>query len=151
MTISAEDVKEIMRLLEASSFDELRLEADGVRLVLRRGAGVAEETAAPATPLAQAEAVPMAARTQPAAANPDVTIIPAPLLGIYYRAPKPSEPPFVEVGTIVEENTIIGIIEVMKLMNPIHAGVRGEIVDIVVQNGAAVEYGQTLMHVRKAR
>jgi acetyl-CoA carboxylase biotin carboxyl carrier protein len=151
MTISAEDVKEIMRLLEASRFDELKLEADGVRLVLRRGAGAVEETAVPVTSSPQAAAAPVAAPTQPVAANSDLTNIPAPLLGIYYRAPKPGEPPFVEVGTVVEEDTIIGIIEVMKLMNPIHASVRGEIVEILAQNAAAVEYGQTLMRVRKAR
>jgi acetyl-CoA carboxylase biotin carboxyl carrier protein len=151
MTISAEDVKEIMRLLEASRFDELKLEADGVRLVLRRGAGAVEETAVPVPSSAQAAAAPVAAPTQPIAANSDLTNIPAPLLGIYYRAPKPGEPPFVEVGTVVEEDTIIGIIEVMKLMNPVQAGVRGEIIEILAQNAAAVEYGQTLMRVRKAR
>lgn len=152
MTISADDVKEIMRLLEASRFDELKLEADGVRLVLRRGTGPLEEIAA--TPTA-AEALPKAASLAtpaPASAtDPNLADIPAPLLGIYYRAPKPGEAPFVEVGTVVEEDTVIGIIEVMKLMNPIHAGVRGEIVEILAQNAAAVEYGQPLMRVRKAR
>jgi biotin carboxyl carrier protein len=70
------------------------------------------------------------------------------LLGIFHRAPKPGASPFVEVGSRVEEQTVIGIIEVMKLMNSVQAGVKGEVVEILIENGAAVEYGQILMRVR---
>ena len=72
------------------------------------------------------------------------------MLGVFYRAPKPGEPPFVEVGAKVEEDTIIGIIEVMKLMNTVRAGVRGEVAEILAENGALVEFDQTLLRVRKA-
>jgi acetyl-CoA carboxylase biotin carboxyl carrier protein len=75
-------------------------------------------------------------------------MVPAPLLGIFYRAPKPGEPPFVEVGARVEADTIIGIIEVMKLMNTVRAGVRGEVVAIPASNGELVEYGEALLFVR---
>lgn len=150
MTISAEDVKEIMRLLEASRFDELRLEADGVRLVLRRGTSPTEEIELAPVASEGPRAAPPAATPAPAiSTDPNLVDIPAPLLGIYYRAPKPGEPPFVEIGDVVEEDTIVGIIEVMKLMNPIRAGVCGEIIEIMAQNGAPVEYGQALMRVRK--
>lgn len=72
----------------------------------------------------------------------------APLLGVYYRAPKPGEPPFVEVGSRVEPDSTVGIIEVMKLMNTVRAGARGEIVAIAARNGELVEYGEALMFVR---
>jgi acetyl-CoA carboxylase biotin carboxyl carrier protein len=74
--------------------------------------------------------------------------VPAPLLGIFYRAPKPGEPPFIEVGTRVDPDTVIGIIEVMKLMNSVRAGVKGEVAEILAENGAAVEYGEILIRVR---
>ena len=72
------------------------------------------------------------------------------MLGVFYRAPKPGEPPFVEVGSEVEEDTIIGIIEVMKLMNTVRAGVRGEVAEILAENGTLVEFDETLLRVRKA-
>jgi acetyl-CoA carboxylase biotin carboxyl carrier protein len=84
----------------------------------------------------------------PVEVPPGATVVPAPLLGIFYRAPKPGEPPFVEVGSRVEAGTIIGIIEVMKLMNSVRAGVRGEVVGIPARNGELVEYGEALLFVR---
>lgn len=71
----------------------------------------------------------------------------APTLGTFYAAPRPGAPPFVEVGTRLDPNTVIGIIEIMKLMNAVPSGVDGEIREICVQNGEAVEYGQVLMRV----
>jgi acetyl-CoA carboxylase biotin carboxyl carrier protein len=79
---------------------------------------------------------------------PGTTPVAAPLLGIFYRAPKPGEPPFVEVGARVETDTIIGIIEVMKLMNTVRAGVRGQVVAIPARNGELVEFGEALLFVR---
>ncbi|MDB5690497.1 MAG: accB 2, partial [Sphingomonas bacterium] len=72
----------------------------------------------------------------------------SPLLGIFYHAPKPGEPPFVRPGDRVEEETVIGIIEVMKLMNSARAGVTGEVVEIIAPNGELIEHGQVLMLVR---
>ena len=80
----------------------------------------------------------------------DLQDVPAPMLGTFYRAPKPGEPPFVEVGAPVEADTIIGIIEVMKLMNTVRAGVRGIVAEIPARDGALVEYGETLLRVRRA-
>jgi acetyl-CoA carboxylase biotin carboxyl carrier protein len=74
----------------------------------------------------------------------------APLLGTFYRSPKPGAPPFVEVGAQVVEETIVAIIEVMKLMNTVRAGVSGTVTEILVADGALAEYGETLLRVRKA-
>lgn len=157
MTLTAKDVQEIMRLLESSSFDSLSLEMNGVKLHLQRGS-----TAAPARqPLAQPSAplpdpapeslpqvVNSAVKKIKPASDPGLADVASPLLGTFYRAPKPGEPPFVEVGARVEEDTVIGIIEVMKLMNSVHAGVKGVVAEILAENGELVEYSETLMRVR---
>ncbi len=83
-------------------------------------------------------------------ADANVHRVAAPLLGTFYRAPKPGAPPFVEVGSEVEEETVVAIIEVMKLMNTVRAGVRGTVAEILVADGALAEYGETLLRVRKA-
>ena len=151
MTLTAKDVAEITRLLEASQFDELTLELDGLKLRVRRngaaGGGLPEEEARPA---AQPPVEPPARDAAPAAAaGPAIQEVAAPLLGTFYRAPKPGAPPFIDIGSVVEEQTIIGIIEVMKLMNTVRAGVRGTVVEILAQDGVLVEYGQTLVRVHE--
>jgi acetyl-CoA carboxylase biotin carboxyl carrier protein len=85
-----------------------------------------------------------------ASVDPNVKDVPAPLLGTFYRQPKPGAPPFVEVGASVEEDTVVAIIEVMKLMNTVRAGVRGTVTEILARDGTLVEYGETLLRVRKA-
>jgi len=183
VTLTAKDVAEITRLLEESSFDELYLELDGLKLSLKRGAAVHAHgggdsvgslAGAPIPPAAQSTAVrptearltdlqagpspghPNSGPTSGASARPTSASaatpqdIPAPLLGTFYRAPKPGAPPFVEVGSPVEEDTIIAIIEVMKLMNTVRAGLRGTITEILASDGALVEYGQALMRINKA-
>jgi acetyl-CoA carboxylase biotin carboxyl carrier protein len=157
MSLTAADVAEIMRLVEQSGFDELTLEMEGTKISLRRGAPAGAAAAAPsalsapAAPVASAAPKPAPASPPgPASADPSLADLPAPLLGTFYRAPKPGAPPFVEVGTQVEEDTIVGIIEVMKLMNTVRAGVRGTVAEIVAADGVLVEYGETLLRVRKS-
>jgi len=149
LSLTAKDVAEILKALEASSFDTLELELNGVKLQLRRG-GAAAAPAPAAHASAKAESPPpaAAAAAAPMEVPPGATAVPAPLLGIFYRAPKPGEPPFVEVGDRVESQTIIGIIEVMKLMNSVRAGVRGTVVAIPARNGELVEHGEALLFVR---
>jgi acetyl-CoA carboxylase biotin carboxyl carrier protein len=107
----------------------------------------ASPDASPASPAAQTA---WAEATDPnTLADPNTVTVSAPLLGTFYRAPKPGAPPFVEIGSQVEEDTIVGIIEVMKLMNTVRAGVRGKVIQILGRDGALVEYGETLMHVSK--
>lgn len=155
MSLTAADVAEIMRLVEESSFDELILEVDGLKLSLRRGGGI---ESAPLNVAPPARATQVAATEAPvtrlppsptASVDPSVKDVPSPLLGTFYRAPKPGAPPFVEVGSTVEEDTVVAIIEVMKLMNTVRAGVRGTVVEILARDGVLVEYGETLLRVRK--
>ena len=153
MTLTAKDVAEIMRLLEESSFDTLSLEMGGVKLNLQRGsAAPAHQASAPATaaPAPQATAPPPAPKVRPPSES-GLAEVASPLLGIFYRAPKPGEPPFVEVGAKVEEDTVVGIIEVMKLMNTVRAGVKGQVAEIIAENAALVEYGEVLMRVRPVK
>ena len=153
MTLTAKDVQEIMRLLESSSFDSLSLEMNGVRLHLERGstAAPAQQPSAPLpdpAPESLPQVVNSAVKKIKPASDPGLADVVSPLLGIFYRAPKPGEPPFVEVGAQVEEDTVIGIIEVMKLMNSVRAGVKGVVAEILAESGELVEYSETLMRVR---
>ncbi len=161
MSLSGKDVTAILQALENSSFDTLDLELDGVKISLRRGQGealpvsasrrVAGNVASSLPSVASASAVAASAAASAAAVPPGTVPVAAPLLGVFYRAPKPGEPPFVEVGSQVESDSIIGIIEVMKLMNTVRAGVKGEVVAIPGRNGELVEFGEALMHVRPAK
>ena len=160
MSLSAKDVAEITRLLEESSFDELYLELDGMKLTLRRSGAPATTQSPPRPPDPAVQATPAGAARQaqpPGAAParapalesaPGTQAVTAPLLGTFYRAPKPGAPPFVEVGSQVEEETLIGIIEVMKLMNTVRAGIRGEVLEILARDGVLVEYGEPLLKVK---
>jgi acetyl-CoA carboxylase biotin carboxyl carrier protein len=150
VTLTARDVAEITRLLEESEFDELHLEHEGFKLTLRRAAAGVRPATPVAAPTAPAPAPPAPAPPRASAAHltdPALLEVAAPLLGTFYRAPKPGAAPFVELGTLVAEDTIIGIIEVMKLMNTVRAGTRGAIAEICVQDGALVEFGQVLLRI----
>lgn len=165
MTLTSADVARIMELVEQSAFDELTLEVDGFKLhVARRGAGggaAVPAAAAPApavsrpAPAAAASPAPVAPAAPvpapaPAAAAPAAHAddLPAPLLGTFYRSPKPGAPPFVELGSKVEADTVVAIIEVMKLMTTVRAGRRGVVTDILVADGTLVEYGQPILRIR---
>ena len=146
MSITSRDVEEIMKLLEASAFDELKLETGDLKLHLRRsGAPVREVVAPPPVPAAP----PPVPAAPVAPSDPSLTDVPSPLLGTFYRAPKPGEPPFIAPGDTVGPETIIGIVEVMKLMNTVRAGVSGTVAEIVVANAALVEHGEVLIRVRQ--
>lgn len=158
MSLSHEDVVRIIQLLDASHFDELSLEADGVKLNIRRnGAGDGSapiRTSAPSPALPKAspsltDATPPVA-VPSASADASLIEIKAPMLGTFYGAPKPGAAPFVEAGGSVTKDTVIGIIEVMKLMNSVSAGVQGTVVETLVKDGDLVEFDQVLMRVRPA-
>jgi acetyl-CoA carboxylase biotin carboxyl carrier protein len=138
-------VAEITRLLEESTFTELHLEIDGLKISLKRGAPL--PSTPPPTGAERAESRPATPAATPEAPDPHGHEVPAPLLGTFYRAPKPGAAPFVEVGSPVNEDTIVGIIEVMKLMNTVRAGTRGKVVEIPGRDGALVEYGEVLLRV----
>ena len=145
MSLTAAEVAEILKLLESSSFDSLDLQIGDVKLQLRRGTGAAPAVTASAAPARTASPIAAATDAAPASAALRGDEVTAPLLGTFYRAPKPGAPPFVEVGSRVAADTIIAIIEVMKLMNTVRAGRAGRVTEILAADGALVEFGQPLM------
>ena len=151
MSLTAAEVAELMRLVEQSSFDELTLEMNGIKLSLRRGSAPESSSnqAAPVPTIGGAK-TPDARPPPSVTADPNVHEVASPLLGTFYRAPKPGAPPFVEVGAQVEVDSVVAIIEVMKLMNTVRAGARGTVTEILIADGQLAEYGETLMRVRKS-
>jgi len=131
--LTPEDVAEILRLLDASQFTEVEVESQGMVISFKRR-----------TPLAQSY-VPGAITGSPVGKTYAEVRSPTP--GLFYRASGPGQPPFVEVGSPVLPETIVCIIEVMKLMNPIDAGAQGTIEEICVTDGAEVSEGQVLFRV----
>lgn len=151
--LTRSDIDDILRLIDSSDFDELRLETGDLKLELRRrGAGAAAPQLAAAPAEAPASTKPQAPADVPApvVASGGGSEVPSPMLGTFYRAPKPGADPFIEVGAEVTEDTVIGIIEVMKLMNQVTAGVAGTVTEIVAQDGKLVEHGQALIRVQPA-
>ena len=126
MGLTDEDVREILRIIDESELDELRIEQPGFKLHVRKRGAALETAASPA----QADAIT------------------APMLGTFYRASAPGEPPFVEVGDEVSPDTVVCLIEVMKMMNAVSAGVAGTIVEVCVENAQLVEDGAPLFRVR---
>ncbi|GAB4273111.1 MAG: hypothetical protein Kow0013_26920 [Pararhodobacter sp.] len=151
------DIDDILRLIDGSDFDELKLEMGDLKLELRRrGAGASGRAGTPPAPAAQAPVAapgpeaPAAAVAAPVVASGVGAEVPAPLLGTFYRAPKPGAAPFVQVGDKVAADTVIGIIEVMKLMNSVPAGIAGTVTEICAENGQLVDYGETLIRIQPA-
>jgi acetyl-CoA carboxylase biotin carboxyl carrier protein len=153
MNLTNEDVEEIVKLLDSSFYDELRLTTAKFELRLRRSAeGWTQETRTLGAPKLQQAATAADAPKQRAAEDEVAGLVSvrAPMVGTFYRAPKPGAPPFVEVGSKVHEHTVVGIVETMKLMNSIGAGASGEVVEILAANGEVVEAGQALMRLKSA-
>jgi acetyl-CoA carboxylase biotin carboxyl carrier protein len=149
MILTAQDVEEIVAILDTTPHDELHLTTERFELHLRRaGHGWTQETR---TFSRQAEAAPVIAAARDDGEVAGLVAIRAPMVGTFYRAPKPGAAPFVEMGASVEENTVIAIIETMKLMNAIPSGVAGEVTEILVGDGQLVEAGQILMRVKPRR
>ena len=148
MSLTARDIAEITRLLEDSRFDELELEIDGMKIHLRRsGAAPSADEKGARAGLAPDKSPAVPASAAIPVTDPALAAVKAPLLGTFYRAPKPGAPPFVDVGARVEGDTIVGIIEVMKLMNTVRAGVSGTVREFRARDGALVEYGEVLLTV----
>ena len=166
-SLSAEDVQDILRLLDTLPFDELTLETSHFTLRLQRAAdgGWAQETHVPSRPVATGSAAPVqpapptepapptgplpAAAPTPAGTGPerDLREVRAPLPGTFYRAPQPGAPPYVDVGSLVAPDTVVAIIETMKLMNPVYAGTAGTVSEICLDDGQFAEQDAVLMRV----
>jgi acetyl-CoA carboxylase biotin carboxyl carrier protein len=147
MPLGDEDIREILRIIGDSDLDELRIETDGLLLHVRKKGGHDEIEPEPRLPVASTAGQPQ----EPAPAAPeqnDLVAIESPMLGSFYRAEAPGGKPLVEVGSRVEPDTSVCIIEVMKMMNSVTAGVSGTIVEICLENGQMAEYGQPLFRVQ---
>jgi acetyl-CoA carboxylase biotin carboxyl carrier protein len=165
--MNLKEVKELIELVSEKGFAEFEIEHQGFRLHISRfneasapviqpaATPVITSSALPAMPEPSTPAQPREVAAAPAPAQPDVTAEPpltevqlhtikSPIVGTFYRAASPNSDSFVKVGDHVEPDTVVCIIEAMKLMNEIQAEVGGEIVKIYVENGQPVEYGQPL-------
>jgi acetyl-CoA carboxylase biotin carboxyl carrier protein len=165
-SVNMEELRELIALLRDNGLAELELENEGFRVRLRREsssgapsyvADAPQQVAVPAPAAASVPALPSTAGpTHPgtqasteASQDQDLHIIPSPIVGTFYRSPSPAADPFVKIGSNVEPETVVCIIEAMKLMNEIQAEASGEVVKIYVENGQPVEYGQPLFGIRR--
>ncbi|MBE9012571.1 acetyl-CoA carboxylase biotin carboxyl carrier protein [Pseudanabaenaceae cyanobacterium LEGE 13415] len=152
MPLDLTELRELLTTLNQTDISELTLKADDFELTVRRGARV-EMAPVAAAPVPQPTIAPPPEPVKPeapsAAPSNDRKLadVVSPIVGTFYRSPSPDEPPFVDVGNRIQKGQVVCIIEAMKVMNEIEAEVSGEIVEILVQNGQPVEYGQPLMRV----
>jgi acetyl-CoA carboxylase biotin carboxyl carrier protein len=152
MQISLEQLKSLLETLEKGDVSEFEYEDEQLKLRLSLGKKAASVIhAAPSI-----MAAPMAATASSVAnakpgddADPNVVFVTSPFVGTFYRAPSPDVPNFVEVGTQVKQGQTLCIIEAMKLMNEIESDAGGTILDILVENGKSVEFGQKLFKLKK--
>lgn len=160
MQLDHDQLHKLLALLGDSDIQELKLEGDDFRLEVRRNlpgaapVAMIQAPAAMAMPPAPASAPVPATPSAPPPAAPaarsDLLEITAPMVATFYRSPAPGEAPFVEVGTRIATGQTVCILEAMKLMNELEAEVSGEVVEILVENGTPVEFGQVLMRVKPA-
>ncbi|NIJ11865.1 acetyl-CoA carboxylase biotin carboxyl carrier protein [Saccharomonospora amisosensis] len=143
--LTDEDVRDILELVDSTTVDELHLRTSRFSLTLRRdGGGWTRSTTVHADPVEGEQAEP---HEPPDAEQVPPGLVPvrAPLPGTFYRAPKPGAAPFVEVGDHVEDTTVVGIVETMKLMNSVVAGTAGTVTEIRLGNAAPAAQGAVLV------
>jgi acetyl-CoA carboxylase biotin carboxyl carrier protein len=149
--LDLKDIKAIIDLMKKNDLSVFEMEKDGFRLKLQKGAGEQTVFTSPA-PAPAAAAAPAAATTaasaSEAAAKSALKDVLSPMVGTFYRAGSPESPPFVDVGKEVSEETVVCIIEAMKVMNEIKAETKGVIAEIVAENGKPVQFGQVLFRVK---
>ncbi|MGM9987086.1 MAG: acetyl-CoA carboxylase biotin carboxyl carrier protein [Bacillaceae bacterium] len=161
-----QEIRELIRLVDQSTLSELEFEENGTSLKLRKEVGkVVVETpvqavAAPvqtavtvqepvqqATPVVQ-QAQPVAPVVSEKVQDANLKEIKSPMVGTFYISPSPDQPAYVKVGDKVSDDTVVCIVEAMKLFNEIEAELTGEVVEVLAENGQLVEYGQPLFRVR---
>ena len=151
------DIKAVIDLMKKNDLSVFEMEKDGFKLKLQKGAGDQTVFAAPANGLPAS--APPAPSVTPAAISPAVPAVQtekdaslreivSPMVGTFYRAGAPESPPFVDIGKEVTEETVVCIIEAMKVMNEIKAETKGVIAEIVAESGKPVQFGQVLFRVR---
>lgn len=164
-SVNMEELRELIALIQENGFAEFELEREGFRIHVRRDLAVSEAAADSQTPAAisprPADAAGSAAKSSATPDHPgaraetaasedqDLHMIPSPIVGTFYRSASPNSDPFVKIGSSVEPDSVVCIIEAMKLMNEIQAETSGEVVKIYVENGQPVEYGQPLFGIKR--
>ena len=144
--------------MKKSDLSEFEIQDQDFKLRIKRDLPGRAPIAAPAAPAAAAPApvaaapapvaAPAPAPAAPAAADPGIKLITSPMVGTYYATPSPENPPFVTVGSPIKADTVVCIIEAMKVMNEIQAEISGTVVECLVANGTSVEFGQPLFRVK---
>ena len=154
--LNLSDVKELIKLVNETEITEVSLESAGVKVAIKKGhtRGVDPVAQSPVFHVATAqqerlEATPAAPVQAVKEVKPGMTPVVSPMVGMFYRASAPDDPPFVKVGDRVQKGQTLCIIEAMKLMNEIDSEVTGEIVEIMAENSQPVEYGQTLFLIKE--
>jgi acetyl-CoA carboxylase biotin carboxyl carrier protein len=147
MKLDLDQLRELIRLLDESNLTEIEVEHDDDRIRVRRDpapvvGAAASQSAAPAM-----AATPTDHPKVPVPADDDGAYVTSPFVGTFYRAPSPEGDPFVDVGDSIVPSQVLCIVEAMKLMNEIEAEVAGTIVEILVENGKPVEYGDRLFRI----
>jgi len=151
--VELKDIKAIIDLMRKNDLSVFEMEKDGFRLKLQKGIGEQPISMAPAhiVPVVQngpANAGATQAVSPPPAGESHLRDIVSPMVGTFYRAGSPDAPPYVDVGKEVTEDTVVCIIEAMKVMNEIKAETKGAIAEVVAENGKPVQFGQVLYRVR---
>lgn len=166
-SVNMDELRELIALIQDNGFAEFELEREGFRIHVRRDLAGSEAAASSAgEPIADDAPAPQpsagssgtkasatpdhpGARAETAASeDQDLHMIPSPIVGTFYRSASPNADPFVKIGSSVEPDSVVCIIEAMKLMNEIQAETSGEVVKIYVENGQPVEYGQPLFGIK---
>jgi acetyl-CoA carboxylase biotin carboxyl carrier protein len=153
--LELKDIKAVIDLMKKNDLSVFEMEKDGFKLKLQKGAGDQTVFAAPpaAPAAAPASSAPASATTaappaQESAKSAGLREVLSPMVGTFYRSASPESPPFVDVGKEVTEETVVCIIEAMKVMNEIKAEVKGVIAEVVAESGKPVQFGQVLFRVR---
>ncbi len=157
--LKIEEIHELIKLIDESTIDEFTYENEGAKIKLKKNKEVVQQVAAQASvapvqaaPAQQAPKAQAPAQTeapaQEAAASDNLHKITSPMVGTFYASSSPEAGPYVTTGSRVNENTVVCIVEAMKLFNEIEAEVKGEIVEVLAENGQLVEFGQPLFLVK---
>jgi acetyl-CoA carboxylase biotin carboxyl carrier protein len=151
-------IKQVVDLMKKSDLSEFEIQDQDFKLRIKRDLPGRAPVAAPAAPVAAAPApvaaapAPVAAApapaAAPAAADPSIKLVTSPMVGTYYATPSPDNPPFVTVGSPIKADSVVCIIEAMKVMNEIQSEIAGTVVECLVANGTSVEFGQPLFRVK---
>ena len=159
MEIDIKRIRELMKAMKQLGVNELELEGDDQRIYMRRGQATplgpttvvqtGPASVAP-PPLAAPAPVAITAPTPEPKDDPNVVFITSPFVGTFYRAPSPDSPAFVDAGQAITAGTVLCIVEAMKLMNEIESEISGTIVEVLVENGKPVEFGDNLFRVKKS-